>query len=85
MRKASSVLGGERKVWILISSLLFTSRPLVNNHLVAILRTLGARLPRSFALCIPSPNRTRVFVTLRFTTSTTVRVITSERDGDELQ
>ena len=49
---------------VLIGSLLFTSRPLVNNHLVAVLRTFGARLPRSFALRIPSPNRSRVFVTL---------------------
>ena len=69
---------------ILISSLLFTSRPLVNNHLIAVLRTLGARLPRPFTLCIPSPNRTRVLITLRFTTSATVRVITSERNDDEL-
>ena len=64
---------------ILTGSLFFTSRPLVNNHLVAILRTLRTRLSRSFTLCIPSPNRTRVFVALRFTTSTTVRVIASGR------
>ena len=70
---------------ILISSLLFTSRPLVNDHLVAVLPTLGTRLSRPFTLCIPSPNRTRVLVALRFTTSTTVRVITSERDGDQFQ
>lgn len=68
---------------ILTSSLLFTSRPLMNNHLVAVFRTLGTRLPCSFTFCIPSPNRTRVLVTLRFTASTTVRVITSRRDGDE--
>ena len=84
-KEASSVLGGECRVGILTSSLLFTSRPLVNDHFVAVLRTLGTRLPRPFTLCIPSPNRTRVFVTLRFTTPATMRVITSDESGGEPQ
>ena len=63
-RKASGVLGYERMVRILTSSLLFASRPLVNDHLVAVLGTFRTRFPRSFALRIPSPNRSRVFVAL---------------------
>ena len=46
------------------SSLLLTSRSLVNDHLVTVLRAFGSRLPRSFALRIPSPNRSRVLVAL---------------------
>src|SRR5579872_6126159 len=65
-----------------MGSLFFTSRSLVNNHLIAILWTLGTRLPRPFTLCIPSPNRTGVFVALRFTTSTTVRVITPTKKDE---
>jgi hypothetical protein len=46
-----------------------------DNHLVAIFRTLGARLPRSCTLSSPTPDRHRMLIGLGFSASTTVWMV----------
>lgn len=52
-------------------------RPLRHNHLVAVLMALGARLACTSTLAEPAPDGAWLLVTLGFTTTTSMRMITS--------
>ena len=55
--------------------LFLSPRPLTDDHLVAVLRSLGSRPPRPGTLGTPTPNRDGVLVGLGFTSSTTMRMV----------
>jgi hypothetical protein len=63
------------KMIVLVTALLFAPWPFANDHFVAVLGPLRTWLSGPFALRVPAPNRNRMLVRFRFTSSTSVRVV----------
>ena len=66
-----------------IASFLLPARPLLDNHLVAILWAFRAGLTRPFPLGLPAPDGHWVLIGLGFTTSTSMRMVNPVNQGGE--